>query len=276
MSRLSRKRHSCMSLFNRALPFNVWASLLFLLLVTGCSLSPADKERGAEEPFAGIQNGQLVYKGKIIKEKLNQLFNAYENADEKPTRLVISSTGGELSLGMDFGEWVYHHQLDVEVAGVCASSCANYVLPAGRIKYLNKDSALVWHGSAWQEDWEIEDEWRAEFSDYLIRMREKESRLLAKLEVDNVITVYGQLNFGFWDFTHSVIKGGYIGYDYSLDDMRRFGLSDIVLIDDEWDWRQYHPDHRDRVNRVTVEEDYEFTINRFGVAELPESSRTAR
>lgn len=264
-----------MSLFNRAVPFNVWGCLLLLLLVTGCSLSPTEKET-PDESFAGIQNGQLVYKGKITKEKLGQLFDTYENADEKPTRLVISSTGGELSLGLEFGEWVYANQLDVEVERVCASSCANYVLPAGRIKYLNKDSALLWHGSAWQKDWEIEDEYRAEFSDYLTRVREKESRLLAKLGVDNVITVYGQLNFGFWDFIRSVIKGGYMGYDYSLEDMQRFGISDFVLIDDEWEWRQYHPEHRSKVRRVPIEEDYEFTVNRFSVAESPESNRTVR
>ncbi|MGX9608655.1 hypothetical protein [Acinetobacter sp. T63] len=49
---------------------------------------------------------------------------------------------------MDLGDLVYVHQLNVEVGQYCFSSCANYVFPAGKVKYLNWCSQLGWHGGA--------------------------------------------------------------------------------------------------------------------------------
>ena len=43
------------------------------------------------------------------------------------------------------------------------------------------------------------------------------------------------------------------GFDYSLEDMKRFGLTNIVLRDGEWDWRAVKEQPRNRkINRQTV------------------------
>ena len=55
------------------------------------------------------------------------------------------------------------------------------------------------------------------------------------------------------------------GYDYSLEDMARFGVTNIVLSDAEWDWRKYRADKKHLVKRVPLTEDFSFTLNRFAI-----------
>ena len=90
----------------------------------------------------------IVYRGAITQQG-NALVEALL-ADEGIEWLRITSVGGEVNLGMDLGDLVRGHGLNVEVVDYCASSCANYVFPAGRRKLLPADSVVVWHGSAIQ------------------------------------------------------------------------------------------------------------------------------
>jgi hypothetical protein len=62
-------------------------------------------------------------------------------------RLVISSRGGGVEAGIALGRWVRERGLDVEVADVCLSSCANYVFTAGARKILRPGAVVGWHGS---------------------------------------------------------------------------------------------------------------------------------
>lgn len=68
--------------------------------------------------------------------------------------LTIDSPGGDVAAGILLGEWVSEHELDVVVEGICASSCANYVLPAARRKAITAGALVVWHGGAHQADFE--------------------------------------------------------------------------------------------------------------------------
>jgi hypothetical protein len=45
---------------------------------------------------------------------------------------------------------LHRHGWDVEVVGICASSCANWIFAAGKTKYLNKQSMLLFHGGPHQ------------------------------------------------------------------------------------------------------------------------------
>jgi len=151
-------------------------------------------------------------------------------------RLRIASPGGEIGLGMDLGELVRRHGLDVEVAGVCASSCANYVFPAGARKLLAGDAAVIWHGSAIQEDVgtasmidfdavarlrgrPLDEAGKAamieQFAAYGRAMRERQAGYYSALGLDPRITVFGQ-DVG-------------CGCDWTIpvEDMARFGLRDV-------------------------------------------------
>ncbi|RUO42191.1 hypothetical protein CWE22_08605 [Pseudidiomarina aestuarii] len=237
-----------------------------LLLLGGCATA-IDKPAVEPEPdFVGVRDGHLVYRSGISKEANQALFEAYENAADKPERLLVSSRGGEIGLGLELGNWVKDNNLDVEVMDVCASSCANYIFPAAKTKYLRKDSVLLWHGSAWQEVWGLDEEAEKGFHEYLDPMRDRETQFYAELNVDNALPVYGQHEIGFLDVIVHTFKNGFgstVGYDYSLEDMKRFGLSNIVLIDGEWDWRKYKPNNTKRVLRLAVSDDYEFKLRRY-------------
>ena len=171
--------------------------------------------------------------GNLFVEKIIKKF--------KPKKLIISSSGGEIGAGMDLGEWIHSNKLNIEIKNLCLSSCANYVLPAGNIKYLHKDTILMWHGSAWQKQWDTTDSDESFYSSYLPKMRKREAAFYHRIGVDNLITVYGHNEMTMWDKLKSLFGKDLIGWDYSLDDLERFGISKIILIDNHWDWREYQP-----------------------------------
>ncbi len=192
-------------------------------------------------------SGALVYKGWLSKEANTRLFKLYEKAKVKPQLLQIRSGGGDVHLGLDLGEWVFRHRLDVEVLDQCVSSCANYVFTAGRRKILNPDSIVAWHGGAYQSD--MEQQLKAlgkNGENFLKAWRLREDAFFKTVGVDGTITVYGQ------NAPHVVRPSGTVGFDYSLEDMTRFGLINIVEKDGPWRWRELRPEVQAQVLRVEV------------------------
>lgn len=240
--------------------------LVLFFLIVGCtSLKNTGESSPNSEISVGIENGNLIYQGEISEAANNAIFSLFKDAELKPSRLIISSNGGEIGAGIDLGHWVKDNKLDVEVNGACASSCANYVFPAANTKYLTKDSILIWHGSAWQSNWHVEQEHRETFNTYITLMRQKETDFYAALGVDNLITTYGQSKVNFLDYIQNLFGKGTVGYDYSLADLQKFGLANIVLLDGEWDWRKYRPDKANLVKRIKVDDDFEFELRRFEI-----------
>lgn len=92
---------------------------------------------------------EAIFANDISVESVNEFIKIHANA---PLRtLVIFSNGGDIGAGITLGEWVWDKKLDVIVRTICASSCANYVFPAGRNKTIENDSMVVWHGSMEQK-----------------------------------------------------------------------------------------------------------------------------
>lgn len=52
-----------------------------------------------------------------------------------------------MEAGIALGTWVFEHRLDVEVNEYCLSSCANYVFPAARRKFISPGAVVAWHGN---------------------------------------------------------------------------------------------------------------------------------
>ena len=71
---------------------------------------------------------------------------------EKKTFVVAASGGGDASAALAIGILLHRHNWDVEIVGVCASSCANWIFPAGKTKYLNSQSMLLFHGGPHQKN----------------------------------------------------------------------------------------------------------------------------
>ena len=237
--------------------------IVIVLCLTACTSMENEQYQNEKMEFAGFKSGDLVYEGAITKELNQNVFEAFRNADTKPKKLMISSPGGEIGLGMELGEWVREHNLDIEVANLCASSCANYVFTAANKKYLRKNSVLIWHGSAWQKNWNTDGVPENFLSEYLIPMREREALLFEKLGVDNLLTVYGQIQITWWQQVLQLFGQYNTGWDYYIEDLNRFGISNIILIDNEWDWRKYRPNKSNKVLRLKVSNEYIFKLRRF-------------
>ena len=71
----------------------------------------------------------------------------------KKTFVVEDSEGGDGAAALAIGILIHRHNWDVEVANVCPSSCANWIFPAGKTKYLNSQSMLLFHGGPHQANW---------------------------------------------------------------------------------------------------------------------------
>jgi hypothetical protein len=74
------------------------------------------------------------------------------SAAAKKTFVVEASGGGDSLSALALGTLIHRHQWDVEVVGLCASSCANFIFPAGKTKYLHRHSMLLFHGGPYQEN----------------------------------------------------------------------------------------------------------------------------
>ncbi len=66
--------------------------------------------------------------------------------------VVINSGGGDGMSALAIGKLMHQHGWDVEVGDSCISSCAIFIFPAGKKKYLNENSLLMFHGGPYQEN----------------------------------------------------------------------------------------------------------------------------
>ncbi|MEN5115469.1 hypothetical protein ABE453_15745 [Brevundimonas diminuta] len=73
-------------------------------------------------------------------------------ADRRGVTLVISSQGGDAETGIDVGYLLQGRDWTAEVHGLCASACANYILPAMRAVAVEPFSAVLLHGGADDEE----------------------------------------------------------------------------------------------------------------------------
>jgi len=74
------------------------------------------------------------------------------SAAKKKTFVVAYSGGGSWESALALGILIHQHGWDVEVEQLCASSCANFIFPAGKVKYLHKNSLLLFHGGQHQQN----------------------------------------------------------------------------------------------------------------------------
>jgi hypothetical protein len=189
-----------------------------------------------------IAGASAVYRGEMTQEGLDMLKKLADS--EVLDTLVVDSAGGEIVVGMDFGNWVIERQLNVVVDGVCLSSCANYIFTAGRKKSILPGSVVAWHGSARQPG--LLDQMHAtaekgikarklppgKEAEELVRVRQanvdyltdaivKQGEFFHRVGVDEYVTRIGNEVYGLPGF-----------YYLSVEDMVRFGIRDVTAPDD--------------------------------------------
>jgi len=108
--------------------------------------------------------------------------------------IVIRSPGGEVEAAMELAEAVHDRHATVIAVDLCFSSCANYLLAAGRRRIVAPGTLLAFHGGVPQPDRDrLASELRAvgesdpalldTFLDYATRTRARQDRLLATLGI---------------------------------------------------------------------------------------------
>ena len=72
--------------------------------------------------------------------------------EKKKTFVITNSPGGDNAAALALGILIHRHGWDVEIVDYCASACANFIFPAGKTKYLNRHTMLLFHGGPYQEN----------------------------------------------------------------------------------------------------------------------------
>jgi hypothetical protein len=216
-----------------------------LALLAGCagpvpapdvhSLAP-DRVQLEDGVTVSLEGDRVRYAGELTHEGFAALKSI---ADGKPVHtLTITSAGGEVNAGMDFGEWAFERRLDVEVDEICLSSCANYVFPAARNKLIRPGAVVAWHGSARQrglmESLEREIDGRVRSlaapqrdrerqrmrratADYLARSQRRQDVFFQRIRVEEFVTRVGAEEYGMTGL-----------YFLSVEDMSRFGITNVI------------------------------------------------
>ena len=206
------------------MPFKI-KFLFIVIFLSGCA---AQNTIFPGNENITITNQTLIYDGVITGEAVLRAMRISRNNEKPITKLIITSPGGDLAAAIEFGYFIREHNLDVDVRKLCFSACANYILPAARKVVIKRESLVGWHGGAMQEDdlWRpsVPNEQRREFFKYLNKVRIREQAFYNSIGVDKQIATYGQTE------TESCSKQRYSeGWFYSIDDMNRMGIKDIII-----------------------------------------------
>lgn len=199
--------------------------MLLVVLISGCASQ--DIMYPGDENITTI-NQTLIYDGAISGEAVLRAIRIARNSEQPIKKLIITSPGGDIAAGIEFGYFIKENNLDVDVRKLCFSACANYILPAAKKVVIKRDSMVAWHGGAMQEDdmWRetVPNEYREDFFVYLNRVRIREQAFYNTIGVDPQIATYGQTK------TESCIKNRYAeGWFYSIEDLKHMGIKNITL-----------------------------------------------
>jgi hypothetical protein len=106
-----------------------------------------------------VQQNETVYcdtvtlTGEITPETFVKVRDCLVRSEApKKTFVVQASPGGDNAAALALGILIHRHHWDVEVVDYCASACATFIFPAGKTKYLNRHSMLLFHGGLHQEN----------------------------------------------------------------------------------------------------------------------------
>ncbi|WP_045412638.1 S49 family peptidase domain-containing protein [Vibrio owensii] len=202
-------------------------SMTSLIMVTGCQ---AISTVYPPEHKVLVVGDTLIYDGMITGEATLEAIRIIRDGNKPIKKLKITSSGGDMAVGIEFGYFIKEHKLDVEVNHLCFSACANYVLPAANSIVIDSSSLIGWHGGAKQSDelWKLSvpSKDRPAFMVYLNRLRQKETDFFNYVGVDQKITTYGQI------IKNSCqMKEKTDGWYYSIDDIKKMGIKNIKIND---------------------------------------------
>ena len=202
-----------------------------------------------------VEGSTIVFEGDIESSTYRDFLFAVRGKEDEITAIRINSPGGITDQGIQIGEWIFDHQLDVIVEDLCFSSCANYIFTAGKNKIIEKDAIVGWHGSEQQDpflaagygismaehyarqfdemkEWgeTLPGESEEDFVATLLGMEAeedgKEQRFLDAIGVNLYLLVYGMLPNQFDYYINEQTEFG--GWTFAIEDMGKFGVNNVT------------------------------------------------
>ncbi|WP_233081878.1 hypothetical protein [Rheinheimera soli] len=205
--------------------------VLLLLTICACSSVYVESPRNASvDSDVYFLDGTLFYNGSITSAKNNEAFDLIERNNVES--LFINSPGGDVESAIQLSSRVRLHKIDVHIEEFCASSCANYVVPAAKRVFLSKNAILLWHGSSYQDD--ASESVLSGDEDYK-KWRELESKFFSEVGVSPLVTVCGIDQISLTDKALNFLSIKKLaGFTYSLEDLRKFGLNNVAIKESGW------------------------------------------
>lgn len=144
-------------------------------------------------------------------------------------KVKISSSGGVVDDAVDIGLDIFENKYDIEVFGLCASSCANYIFTAGVNKDVQYDALIIWHGSPSTfcehsmpsiKETEENKDFLSEYRSYLEKIKNKSDDFFKTIAVDPKLTCLDK------SYLKSISK--YEGYTMWAISMSQFGVRNLT------------------------------------------------
>lgn len=207
--------------------------ILLLTILSGCSFESGD---GVEPTKIEVVGDTLFFEGGLNDETITQAMSQVQNRSIK--RLNLRSFGGDIIPSIKFARWIRDNKVDVEINEICFSSCANYLFPAGINKYISEKDLIGWHGGAYQVTFDTmqfdDPEAKKALELYMTESRKMETELYQYLGVNPKLPTMGQ------EDAYRCQKNGEQGWYYSVSDLNKLGVDNIVLTDGQWNPALYH------------------------------------
>jgi hypothetical protein len=193
-----------------------------LLLATAVVSGGAHAD--APSTVVRAEGDAIVFQGRIDEPSAREFLRLA--GDPSVHVLVIRSAGGFVGAALDMAEAVHARGLDVEVDQFCLSSCANYVFPAGRRKWLSGPAVVGWHGDMAHVLYRArrgDEHWSEELMAQARALAAREDAFFRSIGVDGFVCWFGKI-------APYDVEGF---YTLSVADMAGFGIHDVSVRDPE-------------------------------------------
>lgn len=214
--------HDDMAIGRRRLGLSLGRALICLSLgLVGCQTAPTGVQ--LKEPELASFGDRLVFAGHITRSSAN-LFRDKMRGGQYKT-LVIASPGGDVDAAIDIAETVLDSKMDVEVQMLCASSCANYIFPAGARKLISPGAIVGWHGNVTHLAYlDRMDPGRSseQVREHIRHLAAREAAFFRRIGVDGYVCWFGKL-------APYNVRGTYA---LSVNDMQAFGIANVIASKD--------------------------------------------
>lgn len=195
-----------------------------------------------------VSGKTVVFQGLIYAATVDEFVRAVEQHDAN--RVLIASGGGHVAPALRMARVIHDRGMDVEVFGLCFSSCANYIFPAGKNKSITALGLVGWHGNM-QHLLHLHGTGKVPitgaFLEEVTTLAAQEAEFYQTIGVDAFVTWFGKLP------PYNVRDT----YFLTPNDMARFGIRDVAVRADyaQTDLAPYNSAGVEKVRFVEVQWD---------------------